>query len=414
MGAGADGSKVLILPDRTSAFVEHIGSSVVGRTVDIETLVDFDKLLRIAKIDCSRIQYVGGLSLLISFRDKDSANRFLDSREVWDPWFSKLEVWKGQSLPFERVAWLKIHGIPLHLLETDVLRQVGDLFGKVLHCPGTLDDDSDLSLVRVGVLVGEAQSFRCSVTLQWKDKYFRLWVEEEQEAWVPDCLNGTIGPSFVMDSNSPAMSSPIGRMSEEGGEEVKESGGDTGGEKSPRVEGGCSHANEGSMHEERDFFGGCGAKVVRDLHKEGVGLSFSAPVGGPEEWDKRGGPTVGEPNFNFSMGPGVLPSSKAQRKSKLALRGRKARSCSPIDVSPGSQRPKKRRRPDAIDPPPGFGFIGFTSKSREGVTPESSESGGQAGGLDLNARASSEDSSAGVAIRRWISLFKSVQELESI
>ncbi|MFS7926587.1 hypothetical protein Hanom_Chr04g00298781 [Helianthus anomalus] len=168
------------------------------------------------------------------------------------------------------------------------------------------------------------------------------------------------------------MSSPIGRMSEEGGEEVKESGGDMGGEKSPSAEGGCSHANEGSMHEEREFFGGSGAKVVRDLQKEEVGLSFSAPVGGPEEWDKRGGPSVGEPIFYFSMGPGDVPSPKAHRKSRLALRGSKARSCSSIDVSPGSQRPKKRSRPDVIDPQPGFGFFGFTSKSREGVLPESS------------------------------------------
>ncbi|KAJ0657265.1 hypothetical protein HanLR1_Chr14g0545051 [Helianthus annuus] len=75
-------SKVLVVSDRTSTFKDFYGVSVVGRTVDLETLVDFDKLLRIAKVPYVRIQYLGGLSILISFVDEASANRFLESREV--------------------------------------------------------------------------------------------------------------------------------------------------------------------------------------------------------------------------------------------------------------------------------------------------------------------------------------------
>ncbi|MFS7908364.1 putative RNA recognition motif domain, nucleotide-binding alpha-beta plait domain superfamily [Helianthus anomalus] len=41
--------KAVIVPDRTSAFKELVGSAVIGRMMDLETLVDFDKLLRIAK-----------------------------------------------------------------------------------------------------------------------------------------------------------------------------------------------------------------------------------------------------------------------------------------------------------------------------------------------------------------------------
>ncbi|KAF5777080.1 putative RNA recognition motif domain, nucleotide-binding alpha-beta plait domain superfamily [Helianthus annuus] len=150
-------SKVLIVPDRTLAFKEFFGVAVVERTVDLETLVDLDKLLRIAKVPYSRIQYLGRLSILISFGDETSSNKFFASRDVWGPWFSKLEAWKGQSLSLERVAWLNIHGIPLHLLEADVFRQVGEFFGKVLHVPNGIEEDHDLSLVRVGVLAGEAK-----------------------------------------------------------------------------------------------------------------------------------------------------------------------------------------------------------------------------------------------------------------
>ncbi|KAF5786913.1 hypothetical protein HanRHA438_Chr10g0459401 [Helianthus annuus] len=77
--------KSFIVPDMTGAFKDLHEVAVVGRTVDLETLVDFDKLLRIAKISVSNIQYLGGLSLLISFGEKSAASKFLDSWEIWGP-----------------------------------------------------------------------------------------------------------------------------------------------------------------------------------------------------------------------------------------------------------------------------------------------------------------------------------------
>ncbi|MFS8011010.1 hypothetical protein Hanom_Chr14g01303801 [Helianthus anomalus] len=69
--------KAIIIPDRTVAFKELFDVVVVGRTVDLETLVDFDRVLRIAKTPFSRIQYLGGLSILISFSDKVLAKKVL-------------------------------------------------------------------------------------------------------------------------------------------------------------------------------------------------------------------------------------------------------------------------------------------------------------------------------------------------
>ncbi|KAF5764070.1 putative RNA recognition motif domain, nucleotide-binding alpha-beta plait domain superfamily [Helianthus annuus] len=181
--------KLIVVPDRTGAFNDLFGLALVGRTVDIETLVDFDKLLRIAKISVTNLQYLGGLSLLISFSDAVSAKSFMDAKEVWGPWFSKLDFWSGQTLPLERVAWLKLCGIPLHLLDPVVLGLVGESFGKVLHVPKLHEEDLDLSTVRVGVLVGSSGRIKEEVSLKWKDRSFRIWVEEDSDVWVPDCLD---------------------------------------------------------------------------------------------------------------------------------------------------------------------------------------------------------------------------------
>ncbi|KAF5795447.1 hypothetical protein HanRHA438_Chr08g0351221 [Helianthus annuus] len=178
--------KSILVPERTEAFREMFGKAVVGRTVDLETLVD----------------------------NEASVKRFLDSREIWGPWFSKLEAWRGKSFPLERVVWLRLHGISLHLLEPDVLKMIGDLFGKVLHVPKSLEEDLDLSVNRLGVLAGEAQRIKENVKIKWKNRSYRVWVEEEQDEWIPDCLGFAEVDSPV--GSSSLMSSPVVRMSEPG------------------------------------------------------------------------------------------------------------------------------------------------------------------------------------------------------
>ncbi|MFS7923165.1 hypothetical protein Hanom_Chr03g00257461 [Helianthus anomalus] len=48
-------------------------------------------------------------------------------------WFNSVDIWKGQSVAFERIAWLNIHGVPLHLSGNEIFDSVGRCFGKVIH-----------------------------------------------------------------------------------------------------------------------------------------------------------------------------------------------------------------------------------------------------------------------------------------
>ncbi|MFS7990228.1 putative RNA-binding domain superfamily [Helianthus anomalus] len=205
-------------------------------TFNLETLVDFDKLLRIAKVGFKNIQYLGGLSILVSFGDSEGAKSFLGSRKVWDPWFSKLESWEGHALPLERVVWLKISGVSLHLLNPEVLDMVGGVFGKVLNVKESFLKEKDLSVTTVAVLAGEATRVREMIKVVWKDRSFRVWVEEEPEDWIPDCLRfDEVSKSGILSLNSvdpvtdTAVSSPLASSlvavcsemgSQEGGEGV--------------------------------------------------------------------------------------------------------------------------------------------------------------------------------------------------
>ncbi|KAJ0814996.1 putative RNA recognition motif domain, nucleotide-binding alpha-beta plait domain superfamily [Helianthus annuus] len=216
---GSPTEKSAMVSDRTSGFEGLFGKAVVGRTVDLETLVDFDRLMRIAGTRFSKIHYLGGLSLMISFEEAADASSFLEANSIWGPWFSKLVLWEGQSLSSESVAWLKIIGMPLHLICPEVLKSIGVLFGKVLDVSAQLEEDQDLSVFRVGILAGEFKRIQEYVNLKGKDRQFRVWMEEELVDWVPDCLDRE--SELSMDSESPLKSSPVAMQSVVGaGEDV--------------------------------------------------------------------------------------------------------------------------------------------------------------------------------------------------
>ncbi|MFS7972766.1 putative RNA recognition motif domain, nucleotide-binding alpha-beta plait domain superfamily [Helianthus anomalus] len=306
-------SKYLVVPDKSGAFKSMFGLSLVGRTLYLETLVDFDRLLCIAKIV------------------------FLESKVVWGPWFSRLDPWNGQSLPLERVAWLRLIGIPLHLFEPEIMVQVGELFGKVLHAPKTVEEDLDLSVCSVAVLVGDAGRINDAVSLRWNRKNYRIWVEEEHEVWVPDCL-GVSGSN----GSKASMSSPVVEMHRSGSEGLEES--------SVKVGEGVdveaiginlepSHAASIPMHEVTE---GGGGGVFEERNSMHVNLGKSHEVG-PEEFN------------GFKSGSGKT-SGRSKRRSGVDIKPRKAQSRSKGNSagSPADLRPKKRPRNDIEETEPGW------------------------------------------------------------
>ncbi|MFS7955929.1 hypothetical protein Hanom_Chr07g00648531 [Helianthus anomalus] len=164
------------------------GFSVGEGVADLKTLVKLDKLNKEANGPIIRLKYVGGLYMLLVFENKEELIK--DYNLNFKVWFSWSEVWKGQSLSFERVAWLKITGVPLHLMDNEVFDLVGRLFGKVVHASALNFEDKDLAFDLIGVLVDDGNPIRDSVTLMWKEKKFKVWVVEELGDWVPDCISG--------------------------------------------------------------------------------------------------------------------------------------------------------------------------------------------------------------------------------
>ncbi|KAJ0789633.1 hypothetical protein HanPI659440_Chr05g0205811 [Helianthus annuus] len=170
------------------------------------------------------LSYLGGLSMLVKFSSEEECKRMVGEYDRWRLWFSSLDYWMGQSLPFERIAWLKLIGVPIHLATDEVYDAIVGRFGKVIHASQRSADDRDLSFNCIGVLVGDGTRIAESSTLKWKDKVFKVWVEEELAEWIPECIESEESMSAADDMSSQfrlddrdGIPSVLGKETKDGG-----------------------------------------------------------------------------------------------------------------------------------------------------------------------------------------------------
>ncbi|KAJ0739757.1 hypothetical protein HanOQP8_Chr06g0209261 [Helianthus annuus] len=194
-GQSAKETEIIIdIADNTSAFKEFIGCTVVGRCKDLKILRNLDVLLSEVRVGGVSLKYLGGLSMVLKFDDEEVCSKFLLDFHLWKDWFSNLDPWDGQPLPFERLAWVKVHGVPLQLADNDVLNNITEHFGKIVHGSQLEAEDVNLSVSCIGLLVRDGGRVNGQVSLRWQKKLFRVWVVEEYSEWFPDSVGRVDSP----------------------------------------------------------------------------------------------------------------------------------------------------------------------------------------------------------------------------
>ncbi|KAM0019885.1 putative RNA-binding domain superfamily [Helianthus debilis subsp. tardiflorus] len=157
--------KMIMLPDEFLAHDHVMGKAAVVRMVDFKALKVVGDLIKEMTSGDGVIQYMGGMSVIVSFPSGKDAEQFITLAKEKRDIFSSVGMWVGQSLPFERIAWLRIHGIPLHLLDNDVINRVGECFGKLIQVGQHDCWDSNLSYDYIGVLIDEGKRIHEAIVL---------------------------------------------------------------------------------------------------------------------------------------------------------------------------------------------------------------------------------------------------------
>ncbi|KAM0034902.1 hypothetical protein Hdeb2414_s0015g00440171 [Helianthus debilis subsp. tardiflorus] len=348
-----------------------------------------------AGVDGCKLYYLGGLNLFLAFEDEIDALVLILNVDKWKEWFDSLDIWSGQTLAYEKLAWIKFHGVPLQLAENKVFDNVASLFGKVVKGSQLSSNNWDLSTNSVWILVDHGSRITNSVTLKWKNKSFKVWVMEELDDWVPDCMFEDEWADVVIGEDKRADASRIEKS--EGHEEVQSESSysvqvNLGIEGVQKVQGTAHVRNIDPVIN----MGPCPMRTGLDESKVG---SFVEAGVGPQNDDFTRDKSASDINVvggnfggnfvskNFIVGHGSI-KNKILKKPKILAHSRANKYHS---ASPGPDRPLKRPRQSEGDH---FYFQFPRTCTVDGVPGgcnQDTRSSFLSGSLDLNQKASSAE-----------------------
>ncbi|KAJ0734553.1 hypothetical protein HanPI659440_Chr11g0421411 [Helianthus annuus] len=184
--SGVSRGKLVSVDDDLAAFESWHGRGIIVRLRSFAVLQSIKSILVEMKLQEGTIRCLGGLRILIIFKNKEHAAMALDEIVGRNDLFSEPEIWEGQTNMFERIAWLKVYGIPLCITDNKVVNDVGNLFGEVIKPARVERDGLDASFQFVGVLVKHGKYIQEEAFLKWRGKTIRVWVMEDSNDWLED------------------------------------------------------------------------------------------------------------------------------------------------------------------------------------------------------------------------------------
>ncbi|CAH1420902.1 unnamed protein product [Lactuca virosa] len=123
-------------------------------------------------------KYLGGLKLAIHFRWSTEAKKYLEDKKRWQDWFKWLVMADQYDMDYERVAWLKITGVPLQLWEENNFTIIASRYGRVINPFDCIANRRDYSMGKVGVLTSVWRWINDEITITSNGRECKVGVVE--------------------------------------------------------------------------------------------------------------------------------------------------------------------------------------------------------------------------------------------
>ncbi|KAJ0800466.1 hypothetical protein HanPI659440_Chr03g0103351 [Helianthus annuus] len=186
---GAAVGRTIKIDDNIMAFEEFHGRAVVVRVTSVWVLKNIRNILKERGLAEGEVRCLGGFVCLIIFRSNDHAMMAKDEFIGRPDQFGSVSIWEGQVVSFERLAWLRVYGLPLCLMDNQVLNEVGSFFGTVVKCSQVERTDVDVSFHYIGILVGSGNHIHDRIFIKWRGKTIKVWVKEDAKEWLVDFVD---------------------------------------------------------------------------------------------------------------------------------------------------------------------------------------------------------------------------------
>lgn len=161
-------------------------STLIGEAISMNHLGHMPTLISIHSEHSPKVKYAGGMIALTSFDSTVSVGNFLDQENNWKHIFKWLKWGDTEVTKFERVASVRIVGLPLKLCNESNFKVILAKFGKIAVPFDKIQDRMDLSVVKIGILTGEKTKLNKIVNVEVDGKAFTVGVVEyEDNPWFP-------------------------------------------------------------------------------------------------------------------------------------------------------------------------------------------------------------------------------------
>ncbi|KAF5758506.1 putative RNA recognition motif domain, nucleotide-binding alpha-beta plait domain superfamily [Helianthus annuus] len=153
--SGVENMVTISLPPMNSVTKKSLEfKSLIGEVKDIDILNNLKVFLSGITEEGLNLKYLGGLKVLLCFNSPEEVEDFRYSKmELWEKWFSRLYLWEGIPPIFERIAWIKILGVPLSLWDHHVINKIGERCSRILVKSEADASDGNMAKDRLAILV---------------------------------------------------------------------------------------------------------------------------------------------------------------------------------------------------------------------------------------------------------------------
>nr|GEW34341.1 hypothetical protein [Tanacetum cinerariifolium] len=123
-------SPALVLDD-TCVNVLDVTGQVMGRTKDANSIPNLRTILTNEGFMEVKLSYLGGLWVMIYLNSEETKMKLLQHNGV-NSWFEELKPVSQEFVCNERIVWVDIEGIPLHLWSSSTFSRIGMKWGTVM------------------------------------------------------------------------------------------------------------------------------------------------------------------------------------------------------------------------------------------------------------------------------------------
>lgn len=132
------------------------------------------------------IKYLGGLNVGIRFRMEEDVKGFLDDKARWCEWIKWWEPGNKVKLSGERVAWVKIKGLPLELWDERNFSDIAKRFGRLIEPIEISMGSQNISEMKLSILTNETKKINENVLVSVGLNYMTyVGVFEVDDNWDP-------------------------------------------------------------------------------------------------------------------------------------------------------------------------------------------------------------------------------------